>query len=94
MNITQADVTGLGEKLNALELTDGERALLTQILAAAGEDEVAGFAAMDPFKSFLNVATPMIGNGYGSPSGFAESGKKGEAFVHGFAESGKKADAY
>ncbi len=87
MDITDADIAGLGAKLTALELTDGERALLGRILDAAGDDEVAGFAVNDPFASYFGVASrlagnpvprPLIGDDNGLPRGFAESGKKAD----------------
>jgi hypothetical protein len=91
MNITQADVTGLTEKLTALDLTAGERALLGQIIDAASDDEVSGFAMNDPFQNLLGVAMRFTGTEFGAPTSFAESGKKGEVFTS-FAESGKKAE--
>lgn len=89
MNITNADVTGLRDKLVALDLSDGERALLGQIIDAANDDEVSGFGMNDPFGNFLGVATRFVT----TPTGFAESGKKGDSLVTSFAESGKKAEA-
>ena len=90
MDITQADVTGLHDKLRTLDLTEGEQALLGCILDAANADEVGGFAMNDPFGNLLGVGSQFVGTGFRLPVGFAESGKKGEAE---FAESGKKADS-
>lgn len=43
MNYTEADAVTLAAKLEALDLTDSERALLEEIVTvAAGDDEVAG----------------------------------------------------
>lgn len=41
---TPADVDSLADKLDALELSSGERAALDALLDAAATDEVAGFA--------------------------------------------------
>ncbi len=43
MEITPDDARSLVGKLAALELSDGERALLDTVFVSAGGDEVAGF---------------------------------------------------
>lgn len=89
MTITNNDIAGLSAKLEGLDLGDGERLLLDQIIAAAGDDEVGGFSSLDFGTRFMTTATRLIGDeiglprstpsyGFPPPAGFAESGKKGE----------------
>ena len=47
MEADDTSVDSLGEKLAALELSDGERSLLHSLISVAG-DEVEGFAAGSP----------------------------------------------
>jgi hypothetical protein len=59
MEFTADDVASLGGKLDALDLTDTERGLLTALLdtATSGGDEVAGFAIPGDFGTLLGRIT-------------------------------------
>jgi hypothetical protein len=60
MEFTADDVASLGGKLDALDLTDTERALLAALLDTAtgdDDDEVAGFATPGDFGSLLGRIT-------------------------------------
>lgn len=46
MNFTRANVDALAAKLDALELTDDERALLNTVFDAATTDDVAGYGVI------------------------------------------------
>ena len=56
MDYTKDDFSTLGAKLDALDLTDGERAALHAVFTASiPEEEVAGFAfeKEQPFSSYM-----------------------------------------
>jgi hypothetical protein len=86
MDYTEADFDSLTTKLDDLELTDGEKAALIAVFAAASsadDDEVTGFAYdLNPndlsFKSF-NIGMPptkgLLGGDIGIPQVQMESRK-------------------
>ena len=43
MEITAADLNALADKIDGLDLTDGERAILDAVVERATADEVGGF---------------------------------------------------
>ena len=46
MASTHEDLHTLGGKLDALDLTDGERSILHELIGQAVDDDVAGFASV------------------------------------------------
>jgi hypothetical protein len=59
---TADDVRSLAAKLEALELTDGERAVLDTVLDAAAGDEVAGYEDRRGVGDRLgSVLGPLVG---------------------------------
>lgn len=80
MDFTNDDIASLGDKLAAMDLTDGEREALRTIVALAAEpadDEVAGFAeTVHLYGKLADLGS--LGSKLGPPTGrFASDGGLG-----------------
>ncbi len=74
VEVSAEDLQALGEKLEALDLTDAERAVLDEVLerAAAYEPEVEGFSQSRLRYTGLRSGSGLVGSGFdlGLSAGF------------------------
>ncbi len=89
MNGNEQIAASLANKLQALDLEDGERAALDAVFAAASQDEVAGFrgGVADYSLTISNLigdeigipmAKSLLGDDIGIPKGKTTGGKLGQ----------------
>ena len=67
MDITGHDTESLARKLDALDLTDGERAALDGLFAAASQAEVAGFTSFAIYNEQQGAPEPPPEKGGATP---------------------------
>ena len=67
MDFTEDDAQSLAEKLDRMDLTDGERAALDVVFEAASEDDVSGFRFDTSTSSYLPTMKSLLGGEIGIP---------------------------